>query len=118
MDDQNEPLFSCQDEFCRTECSFHAELLRLWGGEPICEDCYDALDQACGDDDPLSFQQLPPFVPAYQQTIEQLQRQLADAVANEREACAKVAEDLLAPWDGAYNMACRHIAAAIRERTD
>lgn len=50
--------------------------------------------------------------------IEQLQRQLADAVANEREACAKVAEDLLAPWDGAYNMACRHIAAAIRERTD
>ena len=54
--------------------------------------------------------------------IESLQRQLAEAVANEREACAKAAERErvveVGPGDDAYNRACCHIAAAIRERSN
>ena len=57
--------------------------------------------------------------------IEELERQLAEAVLAEREACAKVAEDERVdyaatedPTDLSYNIACEHIAAAIRERTD
>lgn len=53
--------------------------------------------------------------------IERLQAELAEAVAKEREACAKVALGHRVNTDNiafaAYNTAAENIAAAIRERT-
>lgn len=56
-----------------------------------------------------------PQCDAKQSRIEALERQLAEAVQNEREACAKVAEEY--PSNEWHAIAIvRGIAAAIRER--
>lgn len=128
--DDLEPLFSCQNRDCACECSYPAGDLRLWNDKPICEHCFDGEAWAGygphnANDGPLSYGELPPFIPSYRREIERLQAELAEAVLAEREACAKVAEaervDYAAtedPTDLSYNIACEHIAAAIRERTD
>ena len=33
-------LFGCQHIHCATEISYHVDMLALYGGKPICEECY------------------------------------------------------------------------------
>lgn len=76
----DEPLFSCQNGECACEYSYPAGDLRLWQGRPICENCFDgeiwAGNVPIGEDDPPSYTELPPFVPAYAKQIEALKEAL------------------------------------------
>ena len=120
--DDLEPLFSCQNRDCACECSYPAGDLRLWNDKPICENCFDGEAWAGygphnANDGPLSYGDLPPFIPSYRREIERLQAELAEAVLKEREACARMVEDMgaklkISPVTALYT------AAAIRERTD
>ena len=38
-------LFSCQVQACAEETSFHADMLGIWEGDPICEACYSDIWQ-------------------------------------------------------------------------
>ena len=33
-------LVGCQDIDCATEVSYHLDMVRLYQGEPVCEECY------------------------------------------------------------------------------
>lgn len=77
---EEQPLFSCQDEFCRTEHSFPADMLATWEGKPICETCYDDTHWGKDNDDIPSFDQLPKFIPAFQAELARLQRERDQAV--------------------------------------
>lgn len=60
-----EPLFSCSDENCRVECSYPADMLAVFEGKPICEECYENNPPF----DPVPWSALPPFVSTFEQTI-------------------------------------------------
>jgi hypothetical protein len=99
-----EPLFSCQaNEFCRTEVSYPAGLLRVWSDQPICEGCYDMEVPRDEDDEPWEY--LPPFVPAY--------RKAAAKLVEENKA---MAHDLTRSMDTAndYLNECERLAAALK----
>jgi len=70
----NEPLFACQDDICETERSFHADMLHLFEGQPLCEDCFDNGDILTNKEKSYigTWHDLPPFVPEFQKQIEQL----------------------------------------------
>jgi len=51
MSDKIKALFGCQIDDCAAECSYHADMLRLYDGAPICEGCY--TDEVLADDAPL-----------------------------------------------------------------
>ncbi len=53
-------FFGCQDNSCAVEVSYPADMLKLFEGEPICQDCYDELRPS--EDDPL-WVHLPQFDP-------------------------------------------------------
>ena len=33
-------VFSCQVVECAAESTYHADMLRIWNGQPVCETCY------------------------------------------------------------------------------
>jgi hypothetical protein len=37
MSDKIKALFGCQIDDCAAECSYHADMLRLYDGAPVCE---------------------------------------------------------------------------------
>ena len=41
-----EPLVSCQEDACAAEVSFHLDQVRMFKGEPVCENCYDDIQFA------------------------------------------------------------------------
>ena len=53
------PLFSCQCEGCREEVSYPIDMLALWNGAPICDECYIEVR---GSSDP-DWSDLPPVDP-------------------------------------------------------
>ena len=87
-------MFSCQQQGCAEEVSYHADMLMLFEGEPICEGCYDYLGV---DEDAPLWCDLSGFDPfkEYRKSV--------------LEEAAKVAEDL----DGLENLG-PNIPAAIR----
>lgn len=54
-----EPLFGCQNDYCRTEVSYPASDLRWWKGGLICYECYYG-ETGCGDESP-HWNDLPVF---------------------------------------------------------
>lgn len=66
MIDMFRPLFSCAEEYCREAQSLPAEMLRLWAGDIICEDCF-AEEQPT-----LDWHELSEFVPNEDRTINNL----------------------------------------------
>ena len=78
MTDKIEPLFSCCMDGCREECSFPADMLAVWGGKLICEDCYFEVPHAQKPVDPdddeewLAWHGLPRFKPPWDARIEAL----------------------------------------------
>lgn len=49
-------LVSCQNDACAIETSYHLDMVGLWRGLPICEECYKEMR---GEDDP-DWVDLPP----------------------------------------------------------
>ena len=82
-----EPLFSCSDDDCRVEASYPANMLRIFEGKPICENCYDENPPF----DPVDWHDLSPFIPAYQNRLTTLSNALEvaegalEAIAGEAE---------------------------------
>ncbi len=53
-------LVSCQNDDCAAETSFQLNWVRMFKGEPICEDCYD--DGGYAGDREIDWADLPPVV--------------------------------------------------------
>jgi len=68
----SEPLFGCQNEDCASEVSYLADMLRLYEGKPICEQCYEYTVTVEGD-----WYGLAPFVPDHEIEIERLKALLS-----------------------------------------
>ncbi len=54
-------LVGCQNESCAKEVSYHLDMVRLFDGKPICENCYDYGDE---DGNPY-WDDLPPVTLAH-----------------------------------------------------
>ena len=63
--------YGCSVEGCAEHCTYPAEMLRLWDGEPICQGCYDHDNYCRG-----SWSDLPPFITVENQRITELEQQL------------------------------------------
>lgn len=37
--------FACQNEYCASEYTYHADMFAVWEGKPICENCFDDIPQ-------------------------------------------------------------------------
>ncbi len=49
-------LVECQIDECALEHSYHLDMVRLFVGQPICQDCYELPH----DEPPVSWSDLPP----------------------------------------------------------
>ncbi len=43
-------LVGCQNQSCSEEVSYHLDMVRMFNGEPICENCYYEGDYGARDD--------------------------------------------------------------------
>lgn len=70
-----EPMFSCQNSDCAEEVSYPANMLALWNGDPICEDCYNDVyfRKLVGKEDGPDYANLPPFIPEHEKRIAKLE---------------------------------------------
>lgn len=55
-------LFGCQVLYCAEEVSYHANMLKLYEGRPICEDCFNDTPQE-DDENHVFWRDLPEFNP-------------------------------------------------------
>ena len=72
---KNEPMFSCQNQGCAEEVSYHADMLAMWNGEPICDGCYSNEQRP---EDAPDWYELPPFIPDYVKEAAALKNRVAE----------------------------------------
>jgi hypothetical protein len=68
---KNQPYFSCQNSDCAEEISYPAEMLAVFEGSPICENCYGYIDGPEEGELP-EYSDLPDFVPEYEVRYKEL----------------------------------------------
>lgn len=45
---KNIAMVACQFQACAEKFSFPLDMVRVWNGEPICEECYEELEEVDG----------------------------------------------------------------------
>lgn len=75
---KNGPWFPCDIEGCSDDVAHPADMLHLYEGKPICEDCFDAMFSHTEEFTPDSWLGLPAFIPEADKRIAELE------VENER----------------------------------
>ncbi len=75
-----EPMFGCQLQGCAEEVSYHADMLMMHGGEPICQGCYEICDIGLTEDSP-DWCDLPAFIPEHVSTLATQAAQIAELEA-------------------------------------
>lgn len=85
----SEPFYSCSQEGCAEECSYPADMLNMYEGEPVCEGCWDDMPIVIkeGSDDCVYWGELEKFVPAHEIKIAELEAHLADTLESQISMC-------------------------------
>ncbi len=82
--------FSCQVEECAADVSYPASGLAMWRDRPICETCFDHIDQCVDEDEgeiEIKWVDLPSFVPWYDVEITRLKAEIEQCHAKSTCCC-------------------------------